>query len=86
MYGLILSVIKLVGETLIAFRETNAAALRNAAFDLRAGGMTAVAGDLDFIAPGILAEVAAEFLAGLYIAITGFVGALMLFHVRLLPS
>lgn len=49
--------------------------------------MAAAAGDFYFVAAGIFAEVAAEFLAGLNIAVTGFVGALVLFiHVRLLPA
>jgi hypothetical protein len=50
--------------------------------------MAAIAGDLYFFAPGILAEVAAKFLAWLYVAITGFVGALVLLlvHVLLLTS
>ncbi len=50
--------------------------------------MAAIAGDFYFFAAGFFAEVAAKFLARLYVAITGFVGALMLFlvHVLLLTS
>jgi hypothetical protein len=49
--------------------------------------VTAVAGNLYFFTASILAEVAAIFLAGLNVAIAGFVGALMfLVHVRLLLS
>jgi hypothetical protein len=54
--------------------------------DLGAGWMPAATGDFHFFAAGVFAEVAAEFLAGLDVAIARFVGALMLLiHVRLLP-
>jgi hypothetical protein len=46
--------------------------------------MAAIASDLYFFAAGIFAEVAAKFLAGLYVAITGFVGTLVLFLIHIL--
>ena len=50
--------------------------------------MAALAGNLYFVGAGILAPIAAKLLSLRYIAVAGFVGALMLFlfHVDLLAS
>jgi hypothetical protein len=88
MYELILSAMRALAGTPIALARQAAETLRNDANDLRAGCVAALAGNFHFVGACVLAPVAAKFLARRYIAVAGFVGALVLFlvHVLLLKS